>query len=175
MSPRLTLIAAVSADGYISHGKGVPWDLPADRAQFREKTRGRWLLLGRRTYDEMNGWFRPGHVPLVLSRDASLSVPGGRVVQSVHDALRMAGQAGEHDLMCCGGAEVYAAAMPQAHSLVITHVRQKLGGGLSFPAISSRDWEPVLRQPHDVDHEHACAFEVVTYQRVMHRGLDLAA
>jgi dihydrofolate reductase len=175
MSLRLTLIAAVSVDGFISHGKGVPWDLPADRSQFREKTRGRWLLLGRRTYDEMTGWFRPDHVPLVLSRDASLSVPGGRVVQSVHEALRMVGQAGEHELMCCGGAEVYALAMPQAHSLVITHVRQRLGGGLPFPAISSRDWEPVLCQPHDVDHKHACAFEVVTYQRVMHRGLDLAA
>jgi dihydrofolate reductase len=175
MSPRLSLIAAVSADGFISHGKGVPWDLPADRAQFREKTRGRWLLLGRRTYDEMTGWFRPGHVPLVLSHDASLDVPGGRVVPSVHEALRMAGQAGEHELMCCGGAQLYALAMPQAHSLVITHVRQRLGGGLPFPVISPREWEPVLRQAHDTDPEHAFAFEVVTYQRVIQRGLDLAA
>ena len=153
----------------------MPWDLPADRAQFREKTRGRWLLLGRRTYDEMTGWFRPGHVPLVLSRDASLDVPGGRVVPSVHEALQLAGQAGEQELMCCGGAQVYALAMPQAHSLVITHVRQGLGGGLPFPIISPREWEPVLRQAHKTDPEHAFAFEVVTYQRVIQRGLDLAA
>lgn len=175
MSARLTLIAAVSADGFISRGRGVPWDLPADRAQFRERTMNRWLLLGRRTYEEMTGWFRPGHVPLVLSREAALKLPAGRVVASVAEALRLATDAGAAELVCCGGAEVYAAAMPHARALVITHVQQALGGGLPFPVISPREWEPVMHQNHARDDEHACAFEVVAYQRVRHRELDLAA
>jgi dihydrofolate reductase len=175
MSARLTLIAAVSADGFISRGSGVPWDLPADKAHFREHTLGKWLLLGRRTYDEMRGWFRPGHHPLVLTRSDRLQIPEGRAVTSVTQALHLASEAGEPELVCCGGAEIYAAAMPHAHRLILTHVHQILGGGLPFPAISPREWEPVLRRSHPVDEEHAQGFEIVTYQHVIHRGYDLAA
>jgi len=175
MSAHLTLIAAVSADGFISRGKGVPWDLPIDKAHFRAATRDKWLLLGRRTFEEMLGWFQPGHHPLVLTRDDKLSVPGGQTVNSVAEAVRLASDAGESELVCCGGAEIYAAAMPHAQRLVITHVHEILGGGLPFPVISPRDWEPVTRHAHVTDAQHAFDFEIVTYQRVMRRDFDLAA
>lgn len=175
MSARLTLIAAVSADGFISSGSGVPWDLPADKAHFREHTADKWLLVGRRTFEEMRGWFQPGHHPLVLTRDATLEVPGGQPVSSVTQAVHLASDAGETELVCCGGSEVYAAAMPHAHRLIITHVHEILGGGLPFPVISPREWEPVVRRTHPADEEHAQAFEIVTYHHVIRRGFDLAA
>lgn len=175
MSARLTLIAAVSADGLISRGQGVPWDLPADKAHFREQTQDKWLLLGRRTFEEMRGWLKPGHWPLVLTRQAGLRVPGGRPVRSVTEAVHLATEAHEPEFMCCGGAEVYAAAMPHAQRLIITHVHQILGGGLPFPVISPREWEPVMRRVHPADEEHAQSFEIVTYHHVIRRGFDLAA
>jgi|JI6StandDraft_1071083.scaffolds.fasta_scaffold00261_23 dihydrofolate reductase len=175
MGAHLTLIAAVSADGFISRGKGVPWELPVDRAHFRAATRDKWLLLGRRTFEEMRGWFQPGHHALVLTRDDKLSVPGGQTVNSVTEAVRLASDAGESELVCCGGAEIYAAAMPHAQRLVITHVHEILGGGLPFPVISPREWEPVIRHAHVMDAQHTFDFEIVTYQRVMRRDFDLAA
>ena len=175
MSAHLTLIAAVSADGFISRGKGVPWDLPIDKAHFRAATRDKWLLLGRRTFGEMHGWFQTGHHPLVLTHEESLIVPGGQTVASVSEAVRLTSAAGEPELVCCGGAEIYAAAMPYAHRLVITHVLEILGGGLPFPVISLREWEPVTRHTHTMDKQHAFDFEIVSYQRVMRCEYDLAA
>jgi dihydrofolate reductase len=175
MSAHLVLIAAVSADGFISRGQGVPWDLPVDRAHFRESTRGQWLLLGRRTFEEMHGWFQPGHHPLVLTRQSGLDVPGGQTVTSVTEAVRLASDACAHQIVCCGGAEVYAEALPHAQRLVITHVHELLGGGLPFPTISAREWEPVARRSHGIDEHHRCGFDIVTYQRVMRREFDLAA
>lgn len=171
MSATLTLIAAISADGFISKGQGVPWDLPADRAHFRGCTQNKWLLLGRRTYEEMLGWFEDGHHALVLTRNPKFEVLHGGAVSSVPEALRLA--QGQRELVCCGGAEVYAAALPHAHRLVITQVHQILGGGLAFPVISPREWEPVSRRSHGVDDDHAFSFEIVTYQRI--QRLDLAA
>jgi dihydrofolate reductase len=174
MSAHLTLIAAVSADGFISRGKGVPWDLPLDRAQFRAYTEKKWLLIGRRTYEEMQGWFKPGQHPLVLTRGPQISSESTIMPQTVHtvsQALLMAQK--QPELVCCGGAEIYAAAMPYAQRLVITHVHDFLGSGLPFPAISLREWETVSRQSHGMDAEHASAFDIVTYQRI--RQLDLAA
>lgn len=174
MSAHLTLIAAVSADGFISRGRGVPWDLPLDRAHFRAYTQNKWLLIGRRTYEEMLGWFKSGHHPLVLTRGSQVSSESTimpQVAHTVSQALLMAQKQAE--LVCCGGAEIYAAAMPSAHRLVITHVHEFLGTGLPFPPISLREWEPVSRQSHGMDAEHAFAFDIVTYQRI--RQLDLAA
>jgi dihydrofolate reductase len=174
MSAHLTLIAAVSADGFISRGQGVPWDLPLDRAQYRAYTENKWLLIGRRTYEEMLGWFKSGHHPLVLTRARQISPEAAispQVVYSISQALLIAQN--QPELVCCGGAEIYAAAMPYAQRLVITHVHEFLGSGLPFPPISLREWEPVSRKSHVTDADHAFAFDIVTYQRI--RQLDLAA
>lgn len=157
----LTLIAAVSEDGFISRGQGVPWKLPADVAHFRRYTAGKWLLLGRRTYEEMLGWFRD-HTPLVLSRDDGFVPMIGRRVSSVEEALQ---QTTSDELVVCGGAQAYALAMPLADRLVLTHVQTKLGEGVSFPAVQWDEWTEVSREPHAADDQHAHAFQNVTWER----------
>jgi dihydrofolate reductase len=133
------LIAMVSADGFISRGSGVPWDLPGDREHFRVATRGKWLLLGRRTFEEMTGWFRD-HEPLVLTRRPLPPPWNGREVGSAAEAARRAGENGARELWVCGGTAVYDEAMPLAHELVLTMVDDSLGDGAPFPAVSLRHW-----------------------------------
>lgn len=136
----VSLIAAVSRDGFISRGRGVPWDLPADRRHFRAHTAGKWLLVGRITYEEMRGWFR-GHTPVVLTHDRGYLPPGGHAVASAEDAVRLARDAGQAELMVIGGGQVFAAAMPMGHRLLITWVDDELGAGVRFPGIDSSQWE----------------------------------
>lgn len=167
MTPSLTLIAAVSADGFISKGKGVPWDLPKDREHFRAYTHGKWLLLGRETYEEMLGWFSDHH-PLVLSHNQKFLPFLGERVHSVEDALQQAAQANQTELVVCGGGGAFTASMPEADKLVVTHVDHLLGGGVPFPRFSQYDWEPVSRIAHARDDFHAYSFSIVTYQRVKH-------
>lgn len=163
----LTLIAAVSDDGYISPGTGVPWDLPLDKAHFRAYAHGKWLLLGRKTYEEMLGWFSDHH-PLILSRDDRFLPFIGQKVDSVDQALSLATQNHQAELIVLGGGGAFHAAMPQADRLVITHVHDLLGGGVSFPAFSSDDWEAIQREAYPADELHAYSFDIVTYQRIRH-------
>lgn len=140
-APLVTLIAAVSQDGFISRGRGVPWDSPADRAHFRAFTKDKWLLLGRTTFEEMRGWFA-GHMPLVLSRDPGFRPdPPGRRIESVEEGIDLAAAAGAEELVVCGGGGAYAAAMPFARRLVITRVAERLERGVPFPAIDPDIWE----------------------------------
>jgi dihydrofolate reductase len=162
--PVLTLIAAVSADGFISTGTGVPWHLPRDITHFREVTRGQWLLIGRRTYGEMLGWFHDHH-PLILSRDAGYTPALGQAVPSVPAAIKVAQQAGAGEIFVCGGGGAYAAAMPQAERLIVTHVGTTLGGGVPFPAIAPEDWRITSTTAHPADTDHAFAMAITTYAR----------
>ncbi len=163
--PVLTLIAAVSADGFISTGTGVPWDLPRDKEHFRRTTRGQWLILGRRTYEEMIGWFEDRH-PLVLTRDSSFLPTVGETVASVDAALQLAAAYGAKELFDCGGGGAFAAAMPCADRLILTHVDSTLGSGVPFPKVNPAEWRQTSRQDFPADASHAQALYFATYERL---------
>lgn len=165
----LTLIAAVSEDGFISRGNGVPWDLPDDRAHFRQYTTGGCLLVGRTTYQEMIGWFTD-HKPIVLSRDSTFHpLPGHHRVPTVPLAILHAQQQKAQDLIVCGGAKTYATAMPFADQLVITRVHDCLGTGIPFPTIDPTQWIETSRAEHPADEHHLQAMTFLTYQRAPRR------
>ncbi len=163
--PRVTLIALVSADGFISTGRGVPYELPRDKAHFRAATRGHWLLIGRRTYEEMLGWFRNDQHPLVLTRDKHFTAPVGTVVSSVEEALQEAQKGGAAELMVLGGGPTFAAAMPWADRLVVTHVADHLGSGVPFPPILAEEWREVERKEHAADFENPYPLVFSTYEK----------
>jgi len=145
VSARVIIIAAVSADGYISRGTGVPWELPEDRRHFRRLTQGQWLLLGRRTFEEMLGWFRDHH-PLVLTRRPLPSPWEKAGVNHVSEAVARVAAGGAEELWVCGGAAAYAEAMPQADELILTVVAEELGDGVRFPDIDPDEWRVVRRE-----------------------------
>lgn len=161
----MTLVAAVSADGFISKGQGVPWNLPRDKAHFRRTTQGQWLLLGRRTYEEMIGWFEDRH-PLVLTRNRAFSPPVGEKVATVEEALRVAGAGGARELFNLGGGDAFAAAMPCADRLILTHVDENLGGGVPFPTVNPEEWRIRSQQTFPADAENALGMRFVTYERI---------
>jgi dihydrofolate reductase len=157
----VTLIALLSKDGYISEGVGVPFDLPEDRQHFRDYAAGKWLLLGRRTYVEMIGWFR-NHVPLVLSRDSSFQPAIGRRVASVQEAIEIARENGQTELVVCGGGAAYEAAISAAEKLVITRVDRLLGRGVMFPSF---DQDGSWRLEKRDEHGGALPFSIEVYWR----------
>jgi dihydrofolate reductase len=161
MSVRVTLIAAVSRDGFISRDGGIPWDLPADRAHFRASTKDQWLLFGRKTYLEMDGWFRPGHHALVLSRSLAPIPPPGRLVASVSAVLAIAEASNVNELFVCGGAHVYKECLSLAHRLLMTRVHVDLISGIPFPPIDALEWKLGEIRNHPADRENVHAMDFV--------------
>ena len=161
----LTLIAAMDENRLLADERGIPWHLPRDIAHFRDYAQGKWLLLGRRTFEEMQGWFRDGHYPLVLSARCGWDPHIGRIVCSVPHALALAEAAGVEEIVCCGGAQTYAAALPFADKLVLTTVHTRYaphGHAAYFPPWQEHAWNAQTRTVHDHDAEHAHAFTIVT-------------
>lgn len=160
-SSEVTLVAAVSVDGFISRGSGVPWDLPADRQHFRSLTSGQWLLVGRRTHAEMLGWFQD-HQVLVLSRDTDFHPAPGRRVASSAEAVRLAREA-KTPLFVIGGGRTYADALPHATKLVLTVVDQPIESGIPFPSIDPERWKQIDHRNHPSDEQHAHGFSIQTW------------
>jgi dihydrofolate reductase len=158
--PVVTMIAALSRDGFISRGTGVPWHLPEDVRQFRAYCEGKWLLAGRKTFEEMTGWFRMGHTPVVVTRQKGYRVANGHAAADVEEAVAMFRRSGTEELVVIGGGEVYAAAMPYAGALRLTVVETDLGAGVAFPAVNMEQWREVSCHRHPADAHHAQAFSL---------------
>jgi dihydrofolate reductase len=159
----LTLIAAIDENRLLADARGLPWKLPRDVAHFREYTTDKWLLLGRTTYEEMHGWFRPGHHPLVLSSRCGWDPEIGRVVSSVPQAIATAKTAGQNELVCIGGGQIFAAALPYADKLLLTQVHARItpeGRPVYFPPWDISEWEDITIWQQPGDAEHALAFDL---------------
>lgn len=157
----ISLIAAISEDGFISQDGRIPWKLPRDVRHFREYCAGKHVLVGRRTYDEMTGWFT-NHRVFILSRNAQTEVREGTVVQSVEEAKSQTPE----ELVVLGGGEVFALALPIADRLVLTRVHTKIGHGVAFPEIDFTQWEERDLQEFPADAENPLAMTISTLHRL---------
>lgn len=159
----LTLIAAMDENRLLADGRGIPWRLPDDVAHFRRYAAGKWLLLGRTTYEEMGGWFHEGQVPLVLSSRCGWDPAVGRLVSSVPHAIALAHAAGKDELVCLGGGETFSAALPYAEKMLLTRVRGRIqpqGHAVYFPAWNPAEWVDVTSWTHPQDEAHDLPFDL---------------
>ena len=159
-SMTVTLIAAHSANHVLAAGGRIPWHLPDDVSHFRRYCEGKWLLVGRRTYAQMQEWFRRGQTPVVVTRDETLTVPCGHSVRSVEDGLALAEQSGVEECLVIGGGEIYAAAMRFAGVLILTLVHTTLDGDVLFPVLDPDEWQETSSHHHPADAHHAFAFTI---------------
>jgi dihydrofolate reductase len=155
----LSLIAAVAKNGCIGKDNRLPWHIPEDMKRFKEKTLGKVVIMGRKTWESLPEKFRPlpERVNVVISRNTAYAVPVGvELFASVDDALL---SHTKDDVVVIGGAELYRQTMPLAETLFITHVDQEVPGDVFFPPIDPSVWKESEREPHD-------GFSFVTYQHL---------
>ena len=163
--PDLVLVAALDRRNAIGRGNALPWHLPADLKRFKALTLGKPLLMGRRTAESL-GRALPGRTNLVLTRAGRVPFDGMRAVGSVDAAIEVAAAEGAETLCVIGGGEVYAACLPLAARLHLTHVDTVVrDADAFFPAWDRARWRAVAREAHPADARHAFAFEFVDYVR----------
>ncbi|MDQ3104375.1 MAG: dihydrofolate reductase [Actinomycetota bacterium] len=151
----VTLVAAVGSNGVIGREGGLPWARTGDLAHFKSLTMGHVLVMGRRTYESI-GRPLPGRVSIVITRQAAWSGPDGVVgCHDVESALARAAQL-DPEVFVIGGEQVFAATLPVADRMVLTHVEQAPDGDTWFPAVDWSRWREVSRQSYE-------GFEIATY------------
>ena len=121
-------IAAMSLNRVIGAGNRIPWHLPEDFKWFKQTTTGHVLVMGRKTFESI-GRPLPNRTTFVLSRSA-WSHPGVETIRSLDE---IAARTGDRQVFICGGAQVYAQALPLCDELWLTLVRRTVDGDAFFP------------------------------------------
>ena len=162
--PPIALIAALDNAGVIGYEGGVPWRLPADMRWFREKTIGKPVIMGRRTFESI-GRALPGRHNIVVTRRPTYEASGCELVNSPAAALAAAAAQQPDEIMVIGGATLYAALLPQASRLYLTCVDGRFPGDTFFPDFDRREWRATATTVHPADERHRVPFRMVVLER----------
>lgn len=138
MTPRVSLIVAVSRNGVIGNKGKLPWHIPADLKFFKEKTMGKPVIMGRKTWDSLGHNPLPGRTNIVITRDRSLRAQGAAVVHSFDEALAKARAENPQEIMVLGGEAIFAAALPVASRVYLTAIEGEFEGDTRMPLIDRR-------------------------------------
>lgn len=122
-------IAAMSLNRVIGAGNQIPWHLPDDFKWFKQLTTGNVIVMGRKTFESI-GKPLPNRETVVLSRSRFV-FPGVRTISDLGE-INLAGESRE--VFICGGAQVYAQALPLCSELYLTLVKTEVHGDTFFPA-----------------------------------------
>ena len=134
---RVIAIAAMAENRAIGSGNTLPWNLPDDMKWFRQSTRGKTLLMGRKTFESI-GRPLPHRRTIVLTRTAA-TIPGVDVCAGLADLGPLLQAQGAPELWVCGGAEIYALTLPWWDELLLTRVKRRVeGADAFFPAFEFR-------------------------------------
>ena len=142
-------IAAMSENRVIGSGNKIPWHLPEDFKWFKRMTTGNVIVMGRKTFESI-GKPLPNRETIVLtrsgfsypgvSRTGILPVPSADRLEACPTLLRCIRDLSELDLahetrdvFICGGAEIYAQALPLCSDLYLTLVKRIVDGDAFFP------------------------------------------
>ncbi|MFA9459571.1 dihydrofolate reductase [Thiohalorhabdus sp. Cl-TMA] len=165
----ITLLVAAAENGVIGKDNRMPWHLPADLRYFARQTKGRHLLMGRKTYDSLGPTAEgpnplPGRRLIVVTREPERLPAHPEVIPvgSVEAGIARAEEAGEAELFVVGGAQIFREAWPRANRLRLTRVHCAPEGDTVLTDPDFTEWSLVEshQSPADEKNPYACTFWV---------------
>jgi dihydrofolate reductase len=136
----ISAIAAVSLNNIIGRDNGLPWKLPADLRYFKNLTWGMPVIMGRKTFESMNGPL-PGRTNIVITTNKDWHHGHVLVAGSLDQAIDMAGGSGTLEIFIAGGSEVFRQCMDRLDRIYLTRIMAEVTGDAYFPVLAPDRWE----------------------------------
>lgn len=157
----ISIIAAADEKGTIGFKGKIPWHLPADFKQFKERTMGHCMIVGQRTFESI-GKPLPGRITVIVTDDPNYRADGCLIAHSFEEAVRLA----EGDeVFVIGGGQIYRLALPAAQTIYLTRVHGVFEGDVFFPDVNEGEWNLTSSEFHAKDEKNPIDFTYLTYKR----------
>lgn len=176
------MIAAVGENLELGAGNELLWHLPDDFAWFIKHTKGKPVIMGRKTMESLGKPLK-NRTNIVLTSQAHV-LPGFERAENWEQALALAETAIEqkraahqgteegevvvvpNEIMIIGGGEIYKQALGFSNRLYITRVLHGFDhADTFFPSYSDDHWILDHCESHGIDEKHKYAFDLCILNR----------
>lgn len=166
----------VAADNNLAIGakNRIPWRLRDDLVLLKKLTLGHTVILGRKSYDSMVGYYdksgrpMPGSVYIVVTRNLAYKPTrkNARVVHSIDEAVELATTIGDDHVFAIGGGDIFKGILPHTDKIYFTKVNTIVDEpDAYFPALDTNDWYESSREHHSKDDRNEYDYDLIIYKR----------
>nr|AIA17026.1 Dihydrofolate reductase [uncultured bacterium] len=161
----LSHIVAVAQNDVIGAKNALPWNIPEDMKFFREKTKGKALIMGRKTFESV-GHPLPHRLNVVVTRqkDFASDAPNVVVKPDLASAIEYCrGQTSKYgdEIFIIGGGEIFKESMSLVDVIYLTRIHRDFDGDIFYPQLPSDQFELIEQR----DRTEPVPFSFLTYMR----------
>lgn len=157
----MNLIVAVTKNYAIGKDNKLLFHLPLDLKFFKEKTTGKVVIMGERTYLSLPKRPLPNRTTIVLSDNMAFEAPGAKVVHTLQDLFAEIKNHKSEDVFVCGGASIYNLLMDFCDVAYVTVVNEIVPADTYINNVEERGFK--LESSSEEMQENGHTFSFKTY------------
>ena len=159
----LSHIVAAAENNVIGTQGELPWDIPEDMKFFRDKTKGKALIMGRKTFESV-GHPLPKRLNVVITRQKDYQAEGAIVVSDIASAIEVCkAKMAEYgdEIFIIGGGEIYKQSMDIVDIIYLTRIHKEFEGDAKYPNVDSEHFMEIERR----ERTEPVPFTFLTYKK----------
>lgn len=146
---KVALIAAMAQNRVIGSGGNIPWYIPEDFKYFKQKTIGKTIIMGRKTFESLPKVL-PNRLHKVITRnpDYKIDDKSCKVLHSLKHAIGPP-RASKDEIFIIGGGEIYKEALDLGvvDTIYLTVINTEFYGDAFFPEIDENKFGLISADP----------------------------
>ncbi len=161
----ISLIVAASSNNAIGKNNQLLWHLPNDLKNFKNTTWAMPVIMGRKTFESLNGKVLPGRVNIIITRQHHWTASKAITVHSLLDAIQYAKAQHFNEIFIVGGGEIYEQALAIADKIYLTRVHANVEADTFFPEINAHVWQLVSTKEFSADAKHVYPYSFQIWRK----------
>lgn len=163
----LAAVVAMSEDNAIGKDNGLPWRLPDDLRFFKRTTLNKPVLMGRKTYESLNGPLK-NRLNIVISTQDELELPEGVLhIRDLDEGIERLYKEGADEGFIIGGGKIFDLTLDKLERIYLTRVHTNMpDADVFFPEIDKNNWKLEWEEYHPADEKHLFDFTFQRWDRV---------
>jgi len=160
----------MNAIAIVDKNWGLGWDgkllahLPGELKYFREKTKGKTIIIGRGTYESMSCKLLPGRKTVILSRSENFKADCP-VFRSAGEALEYLKGTPSEDIFVAGGESVYREMYHNCDKFYITIMHKTFDADRHFPNLDEEPGKFDVKELSGIITENGIKYQIFKYER----------
>lgn len=150
----INMIWAMDENNLIGNGDKIPWHIKEDLIYYKNKTKGKTVLMGDATYFSLKSYYKTKPLPYgkvyIATIDKNLKIENPlEDIEIIYDLVEFLKNY-KDEIWVCGGATIYKLSLPYADRLYISFIKGDHVGDKYFPKIDyslyNKTWEENTEQ-----------------------------
>ena len=155
----ISLLVAYTKNKRVIGAQGkIPWKLSSERNRFKKICAGKYVIMGRKSYDEIG---KPLPYCKLVVVSSHPSTGSETATFSLNEALDFCKKSGQEEILIAGGGTIYKQTLPYADKIYATEIDADFDGDTFFPELGP-EWSGTVEEVHE---ENGIVYRYITLQK----------